>query len=69
MAGSGTGHTRTPHASRQGKARMHPQSTGRKGGGLRSPHASLPLYSSTSARFPSSALPFNRMSLSSGDMK
>ena len=31
--------------------------------------ASLPLYSSTSARFPSSALPFNRMSLSSGDMK
>ena len=69
MEGSGTGHTHAPHAPRQGKSRMHPPSTGRKGGGLCGPHASLPLYSSTSARFPSSALPFNRMSLSSGDMK
>lgn len=52
---------------------LHPQSTGRKHGGLpRRKLASLLLYasySSTSARFPSSALSFNRMSLSSGDMK
>lgn len=63
----GSGHTHAPHTPRQGS----PACTPRLQGGSKE-QASLLLYSSyssTSTRFPSSALPFNRMSLNSGDMK
>lgn len=63
--------THAPRAPRQGRPACTP---GLQGGNeeacLAPTPPSLALYSSTSARFPSSsALPFNRMSLSSGDMK
>lgn len=64
--GSGMGHTRSP---RPGKEAPHAPPVYKAEARRLASLLLYSSYSSTSACFPSSALPFNRMSLSSGDMK